>query len=58
MNLIVLCAGGHARVVIEALRSRGIRPAAVMDREHVESEFYPSVERPANSRNRRGANGR
>jgi sugar O-acyltransferase (sialic acid O-acetyltransferase NeuD family) len=32
MSLIVLCAGGHARVVIEALRSRGIRPAAVMDR--------------------------
>jgi sugar O-acyltransferase (sialic acid O-acetyltransferase NeuD family) len=31
MSLIVLCAGGHARVVIEALRSRGIRPAAVMD---------------------------
>jgi sugar O-acyltransferase (sialic acid O-acetyltransferase NeuD family) len=31
MNLIVLCAGGHARVVIEALLSRGIRPAAVTD---------------------------
>jgi UDP-perosamine 4-acetyltransferase len=31
MSLIVLCAGGHARVVIEALRSRGIRPAAVTD---------------------------
>ena len=33
MSLIVLCAGGHARVVIEALRSRGIRPSAVMDRD-------------------------
>ena len=33
MSLIVLCAGGHARVVIEALRSRGIRPAAVVDRD-------------------------
>ena len=31
MSLIVLCAGGHARVVIEALLSRGIRPAAVTD---------------------------
>jgi hypothetical protein len=26
MSLVVLCAGGHARVVIEALRSRGARP--------------------------------
>ena len=26
MSLIVLCAGGHARVVIEALLSRGKRP--------------------------------
>jgi sugar O-acyltransferase (sialic acid O-acetyltransferase NeuD family) len=33
MSLIVLCAGGHARVVIEALLSRGIRPAAVADRD-------------------------
>ena len=33
MSLIVLCAGGHARVVIEALLSRGIRPAAVTDRD-------------------------
>ena len=33
MSLIVLCAGGHARVVIEALLSRGMRPAAVMDRD-------------------------
>ena len=31
MSLIVLCAGGHARVVIEALLSRGIRPLAVTD---------------------------
>jgi sugar O-acyltransferase (sialic acid O-acetyltransferase NeuD family) len=31
MSLIVLCAGGHARVVIEALRSRGMRPAGVTD---------------------------
>lgn len=31
MSLIVLCAGGHARVVIEALLSRGIRPIAVAD---------------------------
>jgi UDP-perosamine 4-acetyltransferase len=31
MSLIVLCAGGHARVVIEALLSRGIRPVAVAD---------------------------
>jgi UDP-perosamine 4-acetyltransferase len=33
MSLIVLCAGGHARVIIEALLSRGIRPAAVTDRD-------------------------
>ena len=33
MSLIVLCAGGHARVVIEALLSRGKRPSAVTDRE-------------------------
>jgi len=33
MSLIVLCAGGHARVVIEALRSRGARPTAVTDRD-------------------------
>jgi UDP-perosamine 4-acetyltransferase len=33
MSLIVLCAGGHARVVIEALLSRGTRPAAVTDRD-------------------------
>lgn len=33
MKLIVLCAGGHARVIIEALLSRGIRPAAVVDRD-------------------------
>ncbi|KJC36615.1 hypothetical protein UP09_28615 [Bradyrhizobium sp. LTSP885] len=33
MSLIVLCAGGHARVVIEALLSRGIRPTAVTDRD-------------------------
>ncbi|MBI5261265.1 MAG: acetyltransferase [Bradyrhizobium sp.] len=32
MSLIVLCAGGHARVVIEALLSRGIRPVGVTDR--------------------------
>jgi UDP-perosamine 4-acetyltransferase len=31
MSLIVLCAGGHARVVIEALLSRGKRPSAVTD---------------------------
>jgi UDP-perosamine 4-acetyltransferase len=31
MSLIVLCAGGHARVIIEALLSRGIRPVAVTD---------------------------
>jgi len=31
MSLIVLCAGGHARVVIEALLSRGTRPSAVTD---------------------------
>lgn len=31
MSLIVLSAGGHARVVIEALLSRGIHPAAVAD---------------------------
>lgn len=31
MSLIVLCAGGHARVVIEALLSRGQRPCAVTD---------------------------
>src|SRR5438552_11962370 len=33
MSLIVLCAGGHARVVIEALLSRGRRPSAVTDRD-------------------------
>jgi UDP-perosamine 4-acetyltransferase len=33
MSMIVLCAGGHARVVIEALLSRGIRPVAVTDRD-------------------------
>ncbi|MGY4364306.1 sugar O-acyltransferase (sialic acid O-acetyltransferase NeuD family) [Bradyrhizobium sp. LB1.3] len=33
MKLIVLCAGGHARVIIEALLSRGICPAAVIDRD-------------------------
>ncbi|QOZ27245.1 NeuD/PglB/VioB family sugar acetyltransferase [Bradyrhizobium sp. CCBAU 51753] len=33
MSLIVLCAGGHAKVVIEALLSRGARPAAVTDRD-------------------------
>lgn len=32
MSLIVLCAGGHARVVIETLLSRLIRPAGVTDR--------------------------
>jgi UDP-perosamine 4-acetyltransferase len=31
MSIIVLCAGGHARVVIEALRSRGITVAALTD---------------------------
>jgi len=33
MNLFVLCAGGHARVVIEALLSRGRRPSGVTDRD-------------------------
>jgi sugar O-acyltransferase (sialic acid O-acetyltransferase NeuD family) len=33
MSPIVLCAGGHARVVIEALLSRGRRPSAVTDRD-------------------------
>jgi len=33
MNVIVLCAGGHARVIIEALRSRGINPRGLTDRE-------------------------
>jgi sugar O-acyltransferase (sialic acid O-acetyltransferase NeuD family) len=33
MSLIVLCAGGHARVVIEALLSRGTRPNGVTDRD-------------------------
>ncbi len=31
MSLIVLCSGGHARVLIEALLSRGQRPSAVTD---------------------------
>jgi sugar O-acyltransferase (sialic acid O-acetyltransferase NeuD family) len=35
MSLVVLCAGGHARVVIEALLSRGVRPDAVTDRDPV-----------------------
>lgn len=33
MNLVVLSAGGHARVLIEALLSRGARPTAVTDRD-------------------------
>jgi sugar O-acyltransferase (sialic acid O-acetyltransferase NeuD family) len=33
MSLIVLCAGGHARVVIEALLSRGVRTLAAVDRD-------------------------
>jgi sugar O-acyltransferase (sialic acid O-acetyltransferase NeuD family) len=33
MSLIVLGAGGHARVLIEALLSRGNRPSAVTDRD-------------------------
>jgi UDP-perosamine 4-acetyltransferase len=33
MRLVVLSAGGHARVIIEALRSRGARPTAVTDRD-------------------------
>jgi sugar O-acyltransferase (sialic acid O-acetyltransferase NeuD family) len=33
MSVIVLCSGGHARVVIEALLSRGTRPVAVTDRD-------------------------
>ena len=33
MNKIVLCAGGHARVVIEALQSRKLTPAGVTDAE-------------------------
>jgi sugar O-acyltransferase (sialic acid O-acetyltransferase NeuD family) len=33
MSLVVLSAGGHARVIIEALRSRGARPTAVTDRD-------------------------
>jgi UDP-perosamine 4-acetyltransferase len=31
MSIVVLCAGGHARVIIEALRSRGIAAAALTD---------------------------
>lgn len=34
MSLIVLCAGGHARVLIEALLCRGMRPDGVVDRDH------------------------
>jgi sugar O-acyltransferase (sialic acid O-acetyltransferase NeuD family) len=33
MSLVILCAGGHARVIIEALRSRGACPTAVTDRD-------------------------
>jgi sugar O-acyltransferase (sialic acid O-acetyltransferase NeuD family) len=33
MTLVVLCAGGHARVVVEALLSRGIRPDSFTDRD-------------------------
>jgi UDP-perosamine 4-acetyltransferase len=33
MNVVVLCAGGHARVLIEALRSRGTKPHALTDRD-------------------------
>lgn len=31
MSIVVLCAGGHARVLIEALRSRGVVPRALTD---------------------------
>lgn len=34
MSLIVLCAGGHASVVIEALRSSGVSPMAATDSNH------------------------
>jgi sugar O-acyltransferase (sialic acid O-acetyltransferase NeuD family) len=33
MKVVVLCAGGHARVVVEALRSRGVTPHAMTDRD-------------------------
>ena len=33
MSFVVLCAGGHARVIIEALRSRGTKLHALTDRD-------------------------
>jgi sugar O-acyltransferase (sialic acid O-acetyltransferase NeuD family) len=33
MSLVVLCAGGHASVVVEALRSCGLHPDAATDRD-------------------------
>src|SRR5262249_20915050 len=44
MSLIVLSSGGHARVVIEALLSRGRRPNAVTARDPVRvGEFVRGV---------------
>ena len=44
MRLIVLCAGGHARVVIEALLSRGTAPTAVTDCDlHRVGEFVRGI---------------
>lgn len=33
MSFVILCAGGHASVVIEALRSCGVHPVAATDRD-------------------------
>lgn len=44
MTLVVLCAGGHARVVIEALHSRGILPDFATDRSPaLEAKFVQGI---------------
>lgn len=39
MSLVVLCAGGHASVVIEALLSRGVVPAAATDNDPARKDY-------------------
>ena len=45
MSLVVLCAGGHARVVIEALRSRGTRPMQIMSQRRAHAHERLVIER-------------
>jgi sugar O-acyltransferase (sialic acid O-acetyltransferase NeuD family) len=42
MSLVVLCAGGHASVVIEALRSSGVYPIAATDRDPTRKGLFLS----------------